>query len=435
MSDDVPWGGRTAHRLRRAFLLALVTCLAAATAAACSKSPYHTLVQPNDAFILGRAGADTLLAGAGSVQFRVAAGHFGPASDRQIYGLVVDVERVVGPAQSRIPKGVTRVVIVPWDYGADCQPTPYARSARWVEPGMRGMYSATLRPSSAWVAGTPTLDAFSPSSEPYVARPKQRGALNAGRADSALSIADMMELMDRLPEVGAMQRDPAKATAALYGWVHADPSRLRAYPAAEIARSLRFMERQAALSAVHHPAIGTFRLTLDVVHHVPLTIFVRTVATPTTGMRSRSTPLSADPTVVPAWVLHTYLLFIALTAESLPAGCDAYSQRNEQAYLTLAALTTGSTSNDKRFATWIELDAFARAFPEDSAMQSIASLAFEAFSERQKRSEPVLMPGAIELSPHGSARVSQQETFSNGIRATITGERLSEQTIRCDRGH
>ena len=108
-----------------------------------------------------------MLAGTGSVAFRVALGHFGPATDRQVFGLAIDVERVVGPAKRRLPTRIARVLIVPWDYGADCQPTPYARSVRWVSEGTRGMFSATLRPKAEWVGGVPTLDAFTPELDPY----------------------------------------------------------------------------------------------------------------------------------------------------------------------------------------------------------------------------------------------------------------------------
>ncbi len=434
MSDDVSSGVRTAHRLCRTMLLALLTCLAPATATACSKPRYHTLVQPNDAFLLGRAGTDTVIAGAGPVDYRFAWAQLWPFGNRKIYGQVFDVERIAGPAKARIPKGVKRVVIVPWGYGTDCVPMRYSRCARWAERGMRGMYAAVLRPSSDWVGGIPTLDAFSPDFEPYPARSRKSVSATQARPDSALSIEDMMELMDRLPEVGAMHHDPVAATTPLYAWVRADASRRRAYPVDEVARSVRFTETSTALRAFHHPAVGTFRLTLEVSGHAPETIFVRTEATPGSGMRSRSMPSPPDPTLVPPWDLHTYLMFIARSAWALPEGCGAYYLPYEQGYMTLPAMSGGATSTSGRYPLWIELDAFARAFPKDSALQSIARLQGEAYSDRVTRGTPTLMPGTIELSPRGTTRVSQAETLPDGRRVTVSGERLSEQTIHCDRG-
>jgi hypothetical protein len=413
--------------LTHTLLVTLLTCCVSSSALACSKTPYRTQVAPNDAFILGRAGTDTVLAGAGSVAFHVASGHFGPGTDRPIFALAIDVERVVGPAKRLLPARVPRVLIVPWDYGADCRPTPYARSARWVSEGVHGMFSATLRPKAEWVGGVPTLDVFTPELEPYPVGPNQQAARRREGADSALTLDDMLVLMDKLPDAEAMRRDPERASMPLYAWVRADTLRTRLYPVRQILSWVKYSRQKFLLRTVHHPVIGTFRFTLTTDGRAPVTIFARTEETPN-GSWSHRTPHSDDPMVVQPWDLYDYLFFIAQSEEALPSGCGAYSVLPPpESYLYLFADKPATTRGIATYPAWIELNAFVRAFPADSALMPFDSLAFNPFEHR-----PVRLIGSMTAAPGGVTRFSQAETLSDGRRLVVTGERVSRRVIECE---
>jgi hypothetical protein len=430
------WVARRWRSVNAALVLASLTCLVPDAASACSKNPVRTQADRADAFILGRASADTVLAGAGSVVFRVAPGHSGPAADRQIFALAIDVERVAGPAKRLLPTGVSRVLMVPWDYGADCQPTPYARSVRWVPAGTRGMYTASLRPKAAWVGGVPTLDVFAPELEPYPGGEMQQAAMRRAQADSALGVDDMLELMDRLPDPEAMRRAPVDASARLYAWVRARPARARMYPVNRILSSVRADARRSALATVHHPAIGTYRLTLAIDGRAPVTIFARTVATPDGGTYSHRTVPSADPMVVQPWDVYNYLTFVAASEAALPTGCAAYYSHVEaESYLYLLSDAPVITRGIAVYPVWIESTAFTRAYPSDSTLTPLDTLASDPFSPWYERREPVRLIGTIAMASGGRASFSQVETLRDGRRMSVSGERLSAQPIVCSERH
>jgi hypothetical protein len=109
---------------------------------------------------------DTVLAGAGDMQFVQAPGHFGPGTARAIYGQRVRVNRLTARARAALPEGVREVLLVPWDYGADCRPVPWSRSAGWLPDTLTGVFAATLRAREHWAGDLPTLD-ITPFAQPY----------------------------------------------------------------------------------------------------------------------------------------------------------------------------------------------------------------------------------------------------------------------------
>ena len=104
------------------------------------------------------------------------------------------------------------------------------------------MYTATLRPASEWVGGVPTLDALETEAQPYAPGSPNRRASIAAMDAYSLTLHDMLELMDRLPERAAMLRNRARATAPLYAWLRAHPTRAHLYPAEQVAHDVRRME-------------------------------------------------------------------------------------------------------------------------------------------------------------------------------------------------
>lgn len=66
--------------------------------------------------------------------------------------LMVDPGSTLGVA-----RGV-RVVLVPWQFGPDCAPTPWIESALWAPVDTVAFVSAWLRPRAGWINEAPTFD-------------------------------------------------------------------------------------------------------------------------------------------------------------------------------------------------------------------------------------------------------------------------------------
>jgi len=181
--------------------IAVVVGKMPAASPACSKRdlPFYG----SGPMFIGSATSDTVAVGVGGVKYRIGGGHFGRGAQREFYGQVVQVEKL-GVAlrtslRSVLKGGVNQVILVPWDYGPDCHPVPWSRSARWVERGVRGLFFGSLRDTVHWVGGLPTFDVHSPESVPYVSAPgyRPRGRGDTGGsvpADSALTPDELLAL-------------------------------------------------------------------------------------------------------------------------------------------------------------------------------------------------------------------------------------------------
>lgn len=132
-----------------ALVAALLSIGASSAANACSKTPV-SMQRWNASTVLfiGNSTPDTVRTGPGDVHYRVSEGHFGRPGDRIIHGQSVEIESLSAVDRKILPPGVKRVVLVPWDYGADCSPTPWTGTARWITPRTPGLYHAQLRSKS-----------------------------------------------------------------------------------------------------------------------------------------------------------------------------------------------------------------------------------------------------------------------------------------------
>lgn len=198
-------------------------CLAAAALPAgahtCSRSAFpvfrdavHTMIATTE--------ADTLLAGPGSIRYELERGDRGGP----IYGQVVRVERIAGAGQ--LPAGTDRVVLVPWSYDESCRRTRWGASARWVRPGERGLFWASLRPREQWADGVPTFDVMEPFQTPF----PQKGDVG----DALLTVEQAFELLQLLPLRREIEADAARAMAPLMEWARAHPDLACRYPATEV---------------------------------------------------------------------------------------------------------------------------------------------------------------------------------------------------------
>lgn len=218
----------------------------------CSLVPVAVARDAGVTFLVGSAMPDTLLSGPGTVRHEPNPGHWGPPSERPIFGQVVRVEGLGGSDSASLESafrrlGVREVIVVPWDYDAGCQPVAWSRSARWVETASPGFYRLRVRPESHWIAGKPVLDAFAADLEPY---PHglffQRGyrGTDALRRGPSLTPEEYFALYAVLPDRAQVARDPSSVIAALEAWERAHPAAAAKYPAPQILQyARRLLER------------------------------------------------------------------------------------------------------------------------------------------------------------------------------------------------
>ncbi|HEX2081630.1 MAG TPA: hypothetical protein VHG08_28260 [Longimicrobium sp.] len=190
-------------------------------------APWH-----DDVHLIATATADTALAGDGGREYDRSPG----AADRAVFGQVMRVERLGGPGADSIGEGADRVVLVPWGYSAECRMERWGQSARWVQPGERGLFLAFLRPRAAWVDGLPTLDVFEPYQLPFPQRVRE-GLADVGEADGLLTVEQAFEVIELLPRFSAYRENRPAALRPLLQWSRAHPELARRYPASEILRS------------------------------------------------------------------------------------------------------------------------------------------------------------------------------------------------------
>ena len=215
----------------------------------CSRMTFAVGRDTVTTFFVGRALPDTVLTGPGTVRFEATSGHWGSGNARPIYGQIIAIDQLGGAGARALEAafvraGARRVVVVPWDYDAACQPVPWSGSRKWVETTEPGFYRVRLRPESLWVDGRPVLDAFTADLDPYphgLFFQRGYGGTDVLRRGPALSAAEYFAFHSALPEWGEAARDRAAAAQALAAWELAHPEIAQKYPAPAILRTTRSM--------------------------------------------------------------------------------------------------------------------------------------------------------------------------------------------------
>lgn len=221
-------------RIHKRSIAAACACMAAAAlpagAHACSTSRFP--VFGGSETMIATAMADTLPAGPGGMRYEADTRGSGDAASREVYGQVVRVERLGSTAAAALPAGTDRVVLVPWGLAPDCNTLLWTASARWREPGTRGLFHGLLRDRSDWVNGVPTLDVHQPWKQPYpddnILR-HQEGPL--------LTVEEAFELLETLPTYEEYTADGERAWARLRGWAREHPALACRFPATEVLRT------------------------------------------------------------------------------------------------------------------------------------------------------------------------------------------------------
>lgn len=418
-------------RVRGAMLFAAVLGgFAPRVAVACSmSSAFATARRENVAFLIGTGAGDTVRAGVGTVRYRVAPGHSGPAGDRAIFGQVVNVERVTGIDTLRLPASTRRVILVPWDYGADCTPTPFMRSARWLSTESRGLYDGVLRERSQWVDGVPTLDVFTPDHQPYPGRsPRFLGA----PVETMLSLDELFPLLTLLPDARLLQDSAEQAIAPLMAWARANPATARRAPMAGAISFANYMARIARVRRVNVPVLGTYRVQVDIPANGRREFFVRTEAKPDGEWHvTRSASPPPDPTVIPPAEGYTILAVTGRSASALPTGCDDRTM-DQEGYLYVMAQPAETGPAGVMWQGMIEFNLLARALPRDSALlQPFARAWNDEYTRRYRAQLPDEAPAQFTLPAGAPMRVQTDFVAADGRRLQLRGERVSTDVTRC----
>ena len=400
---------------------------------ACSMVAYHAVRSNRTAHFIGTAMGDTAFTGTGSVKYVVAQGHSGPAGRRAVFGQVVSVERIGGLASRALGQPLGRVVLVPWDYGADCTPTPWMRSAAWVEPGTRGLFTGVLRDSAHWAGGVPTFDVFSTRTEPYPRGVQQESRDRGLSADSIVPIEELFQLMELFPERRLLPDSAEAATEELFAWARANPTLTRRYPIAAVLSHARYMVGTQRLRAIRSPLTGTYQLTVTLSGGPARTFYARTHGIPSSkwNLNGSSRRQVDDPTLVPRPDGYYLLAAVARSVAALPESCERGRDTDGEAYIAVVDPPPDSTADGRGWAGKLEVSLATRAFRTDAALRRFASEESDASYQRYRTGLPSETPARFAQFAGGTIRVEQTITLEDGRSLTMSGIRISPDVIAC----
>ncbi len=411
-----------------------------AQARACSKLSVLVTRGPRLIHFLGVAQSDTLEAGAGKVTYRVGQGHFGRGTERNIYGQLVDVEQLgAGTALAVVAGAVRQIVLVPWDYGADCHPVPWSRSVRWVPPGTRGLFHGVLRDSAHWVAGIPTLDVHEPRATPYpFAFEKDAGLLRrrerAGAAGVALTAEQLLGLYNVMPAFEEPSSSADTVLEPLRQWMRDHPDELARFPAPEIIRQVFWGAEYRRVRALHSPIAGTYRFALVLATGDSLVFFARTTLRPTSALHFL-TP--SEQRERPREELEHRAQGYYLTARSslnlaeLPRAVADFRNSSVESHGYVAAAEKPSIDT-RDSTTWqgsIDLLPQAARLAQGDMVRREIERANAILGEMLRSGQRSFAPGYFVRSADGSIRYTMT-AIHNGTRVLeVRGERISVEYL------
>lgn len=432
---------------RRPRPLAVVVALAALATAAPAAAHACSLVSPWEyrhaerLEFIGTPLRDTVFAGPGTQTFTEAPGHFGRGTARAIYGQRVRVDRLGATARRLLPDGVREVLLVPWDYAADCTTVPWSRSAGWLPDTLDGVFAAQLRPREHWAGDLPTLD-ITPFMQPYRDAPADTTARD-WLPRPRLTATQLLDLLDRLAADGPL--NDSLTALALAARLRDDPALAGRYPATVFLRQALDAVTAARVRALRVPVAGTWRLDVTLDDAAPRTLFVRTAARPISAYARPREP--GDTTLAP--LEPPYYGVFAIAAPSVdrmapdcrshqgvttgywtvrwhgpprPDGADAWDGDLEAGLYT-------AVLDASEFAAWR-----ARATAADRAREDSVQRVISAGGRRAPR-PPYVQPFRLRVThePPGRLHVRGALDIAQLGTVRIRGERVSEETLACGR--
>lgn len=402
-------------------------------AAACSKIPV-TVQRWSESTVLfiGRATADTIRTGPGDVSYGITGGHFGRAGNRVIYGQSIDVESLSPVDRRLLPAGVKRVVLVPWDYGADCSVTPWTNTARWIQPGTRGIYHAALRHKQHWLNGVPVLDVFSPEYSPYTGVARQRLRVENGE-QPLLGVDELYEAVSHLPDPAAMKADPVAATTSFLEWVRANRALAEREPLRQLVRSTVYDARSREISRLPKPFEGTYRFVLSVTGASDREFFLRTTQIPAQswnlGQPDLASPEGDFTALNPVNGFEIYVTTATRLSE-LPESC-ANRQMQSETWIQSGRKSVMGEGGAQLWVGQIGWGTASVAFRKDAFVSELRTGWERELSTRYGEGGPSPKSLIFFGNADGVTRINDEITLADRRTITLRGERVSKQVQTC----
>lgn len=401
----------------------LAMALAPAAAHACSLSEFPLAQGPGSAFLIVTTRADTVESGPADVEFAWGYSADQPEEPRAIYGQVADVERIGGAAARGLDPSVRRVVLVPWGYRADCTTTAWSSSARWVEPGTRGVFTAALRDRAHWADGLPTFDIYTPYTQPYPQK------ADDGEPGGLLSIEDYASVLETLPLVDEAGQFPAGAYDALFRWARERPALAGKYPVREMVRRARYDLAYEHLQTLESPVAGTYRFEVRLGNQAPRVFYARTRERPTGWWNTAPSGPLEDPDDWEGADGYMLVAAGALLPDSLPLDLGPPRDFSREGYLSVKLEPEPGSAETRTWHGRIETDLITSRFPGDRALERFARAAGDERERRSESGQPDEAPARFVVGPDGSVRVEQTLRLRSGQTLRVSGTRISRTTI------
>ena len=417
-------------------LLTVLSCLvlaeldpaprAAATATVCTLVPFGRLKHDSEPYFIGIAQFDTVLAGPGSADYKLDLGHFGRARERPIYGQVVRVEKWGGNPPALQSAGANTVVVVPWDYGADCSTTPWGRHWVWLGTGDRMFFTPVLRDRQYWVQDYPTFDAFAPQFNAYPVRYEDPVM---GKRLEGLSADQLFELYELLPSAEDISRIGWNATEQAAQWATKHPELAEQYPAQEIGEVLGWEAGDSHASKIDSPLTGTYRFSLTYPNGKQRQFYVRTSDRPTGAwhiIRKSREPRAQ------AWLRfpdgYELRLWIAAQERELPTEPDLGKRYAFEMGVREVGTSTGDSSIWRAEFETSGLSRFKVL--NDAELDALMSKHFEWFSTWYDSGMVSPDPGTFVKSADGQITFEQPIQLADSTRIMMRAVWLSPRAIR-----
>jgi hypothetical protein len=279
----------------------------------CTPVPLPVGRSAGEVFFIGAASSDTMLAGAGHESWGTGRGHSGFGRARTIYGQLVAIEQLQGVSRTMLPADTKSVLVVPWDYGADCSTVVWGRSAQWVTPGTRAVFRGRLRVRDDWPNGVPTIDVDFPefSLYPYDLR---RLYMLRDTALNDLSLENVLDLYERVPFDTTLAMSPDSAIQPLEAWARNNPELARRQPARTVLDFIRVDVEERRVSMIKSPIAGTYRFVVSVPGVDSLVLYLRTDDRPWGTQRGRYEFGTPEDSATRGQLYGYYLLTAAATS-------------------------------------------------------------------------------------------------------------------------
>jgi hypothetical protein len=260
-----------AWTLPLAALLATATALAARPSAddGCSTGRFYSVRAP--LFVLATAGADTVRAGPGPIQYGPQRPEAPPLES--IHGQRFRLDRVGGDVPAELAGAEGReAIIVP--YGWECSETWRWARARWADAGAQIFADVSLRPREQWVDGIPTFDV----EMVHDIYPDGFRGMRDGDSAAVMTPGEVFGLMSVLPTWEEMEADTAAAYQDFLGWARSHPALVGRFPATYAMEEAQEWLQPCVPAYGLHPVAGTYRATVVVRETDTLTTWFRTDA-------------------------------------------------------------------------------------------------------------------------------------------------------------